>query len=333
MKMLNRQVVVGIVGRRCCPPPRSTPSRPANDPAFRPPAVPLVTSDPYLSIWSMADRLTDDTTRHWTRREHPLVSLIRIDGRAYRLMGTEPKNVPAMKQVGVRVLPTRSIYDFDDGHVHVTLTFLTPALPEDLDVLARPLTYLTWDVRSVDGIAHVVSIYDSTSALLAVNSPDQKVEWARPAIGRSDGACAWGPSTRRCSNRPATIRASTGAMRMSPPRPRNRKRRSARAQSLLDHFVRTRRRSRWRRHPHASRGRRSIRRAWRLPFDLGSVGSEPVSRHLMIAYDEILCHQVSRPEAAALLAARRSDPGRSAPVGRARLRRISCGGARRSTRS
>ena len=118
---------------------------------LRPPAVPLVTSNPYLSIWSMADRLTDDTTRHWTRRPHPLVSLIRIDGSAYRLMGTEPKNVPAMKQVGVRVLPTRSIYDFDDNHVHVTLTFMTPALPAELDVLARPLTYLTWDVRSVDG--------------------------------------------------------------------------------------------------------------------------------------------------------------------------------------
>ncbi len=73
---------------------------------FRPPAVPLIVSNPYLSIWSPADHLTDATTQHWTKHEHPLMSLIRIDGKSYRLMGTEPKDVPAMKQVGLQVLPT-----------------------------------------------------------------------------------------------------------------------------------------------------------------------------------------------------------------------------------
>ncbi len=162
---------------------RAQGARERREPAFRPPAVPLIASDPYLSIWSMADHLTDDTSRHWTRHPHPLVSLIRIDGQAYRLMGAEPKRLPPMKQVSMEVLPTRTIYEFNDGRVNVTLTFMTPSLPDDLDVLARPLTYLTWSVRSVDGAAHVVSIYDSTSSLLAVHAPAQQVQWKREAIG------------------------------------------------------------------------------------------------------------------------------------------------------
>ena len=108
----------------------------------------------------MADRLTDDTTRHWTRREHPLVSLIRIDGKRLPAHGhgaQERAGHEASRRA--RVADTH-IYDFDDGHVHVTLTFLTPALPEDLDVLARPLTYFGsgGGARSMEIPAHVVSI-------------------------------------------------------------------------------------------------------------------------------------------------------------------------------
>ena len=150
---------------------------------FRPPAVPLVTFNPYLSIWSEADHLTDASPRHWTRREHSLVSLMRIDSKAYRLMGNDPADVPALPQVGLQVTPTRSIYDFENGEVHVTLTFMTAALPHDLEVLARPLSYLTWQVRAMDGKAHAVSIYDSTSSQLAVNRSDEKVVWSRETAG------------------------------------------------------------------------------------------------------------------------------------------------------
>ena len=150
---------------------------------FRPPAVPLVTFDPFLSIWSEADRLTDDATRHWTHREHSLVSLIRVDGQVFRLMGNSPKSVPALPQVGLQVTPTRSIYEFGDAQVQVTLTFMTPALPHDLDAFALPLSYLTWQVRSVDGKPHAVSLYDSTSSQLVVNQPGEKVQWAHERLG------------------------------------------------------------------------------------------------------------------------------------------------------
>ena len=150
---------------------------------FRPPAVPLITCNPFLSIWSGADHLNDTNTKHWTRRTHALVSLIRIDGKTYRLMGDEPKQLPPFTQKSIEVFPTRSIYEFEDAGVHVTMTFMQPALPDDLEVYSWPLSYITWNVRSADGAKHQIELYDSTSSQLAVNKPNELVEWSRQTGG------------------------------------------------------------------------------------------------------------------------------------------------------
>ena len=162
-------------------------------PNFRPSAVPLVTADPYLSIWSEADKLTDDVTRHWTRKPQPLTSLIRIDGKTYLLMGKPAgMDIPAFPQTLLDVTPTRSIYQFDDGHLNVQLTFMTPALPDDLDVLSRPASYVTWKVHSDDGQPHAVSFCLAVSSLVAVNTPNQPVTWNRESI---DGLVAMSAGT------------------------------------------------------------------------------------------------------------------------------------------
>jgi len=151
-------------------------------PAFRPPAVPLVASDPYFSIWSCTDRLTDDWPRHWTGRTHALCSLIRIDGKPFRLMGAGPEGVPALPQVSVQVLPTQSVYRFAGEGVEVKLSFLSPALPDDLDVYSRPVTYITWSVRATDGREHEVGLYLDACAEIAVNDPSQQVCWGREEV-------------------------------------------------------------------------------------------------------------------------------------------------------
>lgn len=53
----------------------------------RAPAYPLLLNDPYFSIWSFNDTLCADATRHWTGREHPLVGMLRVDGKTYHFLG------------------------------------------------------------------------------------------------------------------------------------------------------------------------------------------------------------------------------------------------------
>src|SRR5687767_5781917 len=122
----------------------------AEEAGFRPPAVPLVTHDPYFSAWSFSSELNGDWPRHWTGAVHAMCGMVRIDGKAYRWMGAAPKEAGAMKQKSVRVYPTRTVYEFEQDGIALTAMFVTPALPHDLDVLSRPITYLIMSVRATD---------------------------------------------------------------------------------------------------------------------------------------------------------------------------------------
>ena len=150
----------------------------------RPPAVPLVAHNPYFSIWSMADKLTDQETRHWTGAEQPLTGMLRVDGSVYRYMGKGASpEVPAMRQLSVKVEATRTIYDFEAAGVHLELTFFTPAFPEELEMVSRPVTYLTWEIRASDGRKHEVSVLLDIDPGIAVDRKDDAVVWGRARAG------------------------------------------------------------------------------------------------------------------------------------------------------
>ena len=158
-----------------------------NDPSLpplRPPAVPLVTHGPHFSTWSFNDRLTDDWSKHWTGQNRRMCGLARIDGVCHRFIGPRPPDVPAMCQLSVEVLPTRTIYRFEAAGVELKLTFLTPALLHDLEVFSRPVTYLIFEARSMDGTPHDVSIYFHCSSEWAVNTIEQQVFGGRCRVGK-----------------------------------------------------------------------------------------------------------------------------------------------------
>ena len=157
--------------------------QPALTPApLRPPATPLVIHDPYFSVWSMANTLTEDDTRHWTGVPQDLNGLVRVDGRTYRFLGRADRKIPALQETSQQVTPTRTLVTMSCPQIELRLTFLNPALAGDLLEMARPVTYLTWDVTSRDGHPHDVTLYLDAAGSLAANDPGEDVVWSRGMI-------------------------------------------------------------------------------------------------------------------------------------------------------
>ena len=122
---------------------------------MRVPSVPLITVDPYFSVWSPADRLTDTDTVHWTGRPQVLNGYAEIDGIQYRFLGADA-SVPAMEQTGLSVEALSSTYTFRAQGIELTAIFTTPLLPDDLPIMTRPVSYLEIITVPTDGEEHAV---------------------------------------------------------------------------------------------------------------------------------------------------------------------------------
>ncbi len=181
----------------------------------RPPAVPLIAHNPYFSAWSMADRLTDQDTKHWTGARQPIAGLARIDGKTYRFMGALPRGIPAMEQTALTVTATHTIYTFQADQVTLTVTFFTPAFPKDLDVLSRPVTYLSFSATCQGDRS--VSVLVDVDPVIAVNTSDEAVTWGR---SRAQGLTVLnlGSRDQRVLNRPGDdLRIDWGYFHLAAP--------------------------------------------------------------------------------------------------------------------
>ena len=90
IEMKMRKLLYLVLGASCLLSACTDAEKPKSD--LRAPAYPLVTIDPYTSAWSTTDNLYDSPVKHWTGKNHPLIGVVRVDGKSYRFMGKE--NLP-----------------------------------------------------------------------------------------------------------------------------------------------------------------------------------------------------------------------------------------------
>jgi len=86
-------------------------------------------------------------------------------------------------QKSVSISATQTHYTFSCGPIDLKVQFVSPLLPDDLDLLSRPVNYINYEVISRDGQAHDVQIYFETTPEWAVNDPIQEVQVTKGEAG------------------------------------------------------------------------------------------------------------------------------------------------------
>lgn len=97
-----------------------------------------------------------------------------VDMGLYRRDNNSQVMTRTAEQTSVDVQATSTIYKFTCGGIDLTLRFTAPLLLEDLDLVSRPVNYITYDVASNDGAEHDVQIYFEAAPDWARNSSEQK---------------------------------------------------------------------------------------------------------------------------------------------------------------
>ncbi len=132
-----------------------------------PPAIPLITNDPYFSVWSASNVLTDSDTVHWTDSPIRLKAIAEIDGKEYRFVGTG--SAPAMEQIAFDMDAFSTVYTFAADGVKLTAKFTSPVKPDELYLVSRPVSYLKLSAVSTDGKAHKVVAKIAMSEEICLN--------------------------------------------------------------------------------------------------------------------------------------------------------------------
>lgn len=135
------------------------------------PATPLITHDPYFSIWAPGDTPTAEDTVHWSGIRKILRGSILVDGveRGFLSRGLRQ----AMRCVDTRVTPLSTEYILEDLGVRLSVKFTSPLLLDDLDVLSTPISYIDVDVSFIDGRSHEVEVALTADAGLCHSGEEQ----------------------------------------------------------------------------------------------------------------------------------------------------------------
>lgn len=109
-------------------------------------SIPLVTHDPYFSIWSSSDHLYDTDTVHWTGKRQHIRGYLTVDKTVYCFMGDKEFH-QILPQISLDVTATATTYTFENDKVRLCCRFTSPLILSDPLLVSRPCTYIDFMVE------------------------------------------------------------------------------------------------------------------------------------------------------------------------------------------
>ena len=140
---------------------------------LRAPSIPLITVDPYFSIWSPNETLNFKETQHWTGAKNPIHGFINIDGEELQFLGyyRNAKKIPQVS-LDINALSTTAIYE--NAKIKLTVRFTTPLLPDDLNLFTRPVSYMAVSCVKKNPNVKNVNVRVLVSDALCLNRINEK---------------------------------------------------------------------------------------------------------------------------------------------------------------
>lgn len=135
---------------------------------MRAPGIPLITVDPYFSVWSFTDELYASPTCLWTGQSNRMTGILEVDGTEFCFM-SGADGIQNMQQISVDIDALTTRYVFAVEQVELTVTFSTPVVPYDLYLLTRPVSYMNVSCKSLDNREHICTVRVSVSSELCVD--------------------------------------------------------------------------------------------------------------------------------------------------------------------
>jgi hypothetical protein len=202
------------------------------------------------------------------------------------LYETVPAPAPLAKarQTGVTVTATQTTYTFVAGPVTLKVNFLSPLLLDELETVARPVSYVTCTATATDGKSHATQVMLSEAGTLASNTPYQVVA-TKPGQAGSLRWQALGTTAQPVLAKAGdNIRIDWGYAYLATPGRATLG--TGNPQTLKNAFAKTGTLG-----AAAPTTGQAQRVAQAAVLDLGAVAATPAEQHLLLGYDEQLAVQ------------------------------------------